>query len=326
MYELLILISPNADVDLSKLDTAVCTPAQMIPAGTDSIEQIYTDRERNPPELLEAIALGHVKAGIFPATFAKGHSLQFPHLTFEEELDSHADLVFAMRENAIELKHSLDRHICDAINWSKHQAIISAYAEPSLLRMTGAFSHPHHKGAERISPFDEAFQSAGEENGFDWKFLSALAFKESRFDTAAASHMGALGIMQLVPSTAEAMGMDSLKGPEGEILAGARYLKTLSRMFARSVPDHKERLGFILASYNAGPAHILDAQRLAEQKGLDPSKWRGNVERALLLLSDPHYYLNEPVRHGYCKGHSVFLFVREVLHYHGHYRSVGFKS
>ena len=312
-------------MDLSIVDTAFATPAQMVPSGSDSLTHVLLDRERNPAELLEAIALGHTEAGVFPATFAKGHSLQFPHLSFEHELPGDAELVFALRSNASELKASLDAFICDPTNWSKHDAVVSAYAEPSLLRVTGAFSHPHHQGAERICSFDEAFKAAGDENGFDWKFLAALAFKESRFDTAAASYKGALGIMQLVPSTAEAMGMDTMTGPEGEIRAAARYLKRLNNMFLRTVPDQKERLGFILASYNAGPAHVIDAQNLARQKGLDDSKWRGHVERALLLLSDPHYYLNDPVKSGYCKGHSVFLFVREVLHYHGHYRSVGFK-
>lgn len=143
--------------------------------------------------------------------------------------------------------------------------------------------------------------------------MAALAFKESRFDTSALSHAGAQGLMQMMPSTLERLGHDTANGVGGTIQAATRYLAQLDTLWRGSVPNREQRLKFVLASYNAGPGHIKDAQRLAERFGLDPRRWDGSVERTVLLLGDAHYHTLPEVKNGYCRGHETFWHVRDVI-------------
>jgi len=116
-----------------------------------------------------------------------------------------------------------------------------------------------------------------------------------------------------MPRTAERFGVDPEAGMEDHIRAATMYLNRLDTLWRRAIPDRDQRLRFMLASYNAGPGHIIDAQRLALQLGLDPDRWEHNVERSVLLLADPRYYLLPEMRNGYCQGNQVFHYVRDVL-------------
>jgi membrane-bound lytic murein transglycosylase F len=106
---------------------------------------------------------------------------------------------------------------------------------------------------------------------------------------------------------------------EDHIGAATRYLSKLDTLWMRAVPDREQRLRFVLASYNAGPGHIIDAQRLAAMQGLDPGRWEHHVERAVLLLAKPRYYMLPEMKNGYCNGRQVFHYVREVV---GMYRQL----
>jgi membrane-bound lytic murein transglycosylase F len=79
----------------------------------------------------------------------------------------------------------------------------------------------------------------------------------------------------------------------------------------------KHRLRFALAAYNAGLGHVLDARRLAREQGLDPNKWFGHVEKAMLLLEKPQYYRR--ARHGYCRGSEPVKYVSEIQTRYGQY-------
>ena len=92
-------------------------------------------------------------------------------------------------------------------------------------------------------------------------------------------------------------------------------------MFDQKIPDEKERLNFILASYNAGPGHVLDAMRLAEKHGMDPAKW-ADVEIWLLRKSDPIYYNDDVVKSGFFKGTESVAFVSEILDRYEHYKNI----
>ncbi len=166
---------------------------------------------------------------------------------------------------------------------------------------------------DSISPFDSLFQMHADNSVHDWRLLAALAYKESRFDTAAVSGAGAEGLMQIMPGTASELGVDSAGGVSGHIKGARDYLAYLDQFWRASVPNAEQRLKFVIGSYNAGPGHIKDAQRLAQLFGLDPSKWDGNVERTVLLLAVPRFHEMQEVRHGYCRGTETFWHVRDVI-------------
>lgn len=166
----------------------------------------------------------------------------------------------------------------------------------------------------RISPYDHLFQKYSPEIGWDWKLLAALCYCESKFNPNVRSHMGAMGLMQLVPKSAAKFGLSSgnYYDPEANIRAGVQLIKHLNMVYS-NVPAQEERIKFILASYNAGAAHIKDAQKLAAKYGANPGVWDGNVELYMRKLSEPKYY-NDPVcRYGYFKGGRVCGYVDRVL-------------
>jgi membrane-bound lytic murein transglycosylase F len=128
--------------------------------------------------------------------------------------------------------------------------------------------------------------------------------------------------MQMMPSTQEYFGIDSTASPEQQIRAGVKYIKFLDKSFEKRIPDALERINFILASYNIGPGHIFDAQKLAQKLGKNPLKWFNNVDTCLLSKSNPDNYNDPSVQFGYCKGNETFSFVNEVITRFNHYKNV----
>ena len=150
-----------------------------------------------------------------------------------------------------------------------------------------------------ISPYDKHFREAADTLGWDWKFLAAIAFTESRFDSTAVSGAGACGVMQVMPATLRGMGVpDSLHMETSyNIKAAAELLKSLDKLYHR-IPDFEERSNFILASYNAGSGHIGDAMNLAQKYGRPRYVWHQNVDSFLIFKSEPEYYTDSVCRNG----------------------------
>jgi membrane-bound lytic murein transglycosylase F len=88
------------------------------------------------------------------------------------------------------------------------------------------------------------------------------------------------------------------------------------------VTDENEKTRFILAAYNAGPGHILDAMKLAEKNGYNPAIWENNVKEWLLKKSDPRFFNDTIVKNGYFRGKESVAFVNEVLERYDHYRNI----
>ena len=166
----------------------------------------------------------------------------------------------------------------------------------------------------KISHFDHLFKKYASEIGWDWRVIASLAYTESNFDSTAVSWVGARGLMQLMPSTARAMGVPEGKDsdPEESVKAASKYLSLLSRSFSK-VTDPNERIKFILGAYNAGLGHIFDAMALAEKYGKNKYVWDDNVDIYILLKSNEEYF-NDPVcKNGYFRGRETYNFVKDIL-------------
>ena len=170
------------------------------------------------------------------------------------------------------------------------------------------------------SQYDQLFMRYGSSTGWDWRLLSAIARVESNYNANAESWAGARGVMQVMPGTARGYGVaaDQLYDAEVNVRLAARIVRDLNKVFVNRISDRSERLKFILAAYNAGSGHVLDAMALAEKYGKNPHVWYGNVEEAMLWKANPQYY-NDPVcRYGYCRGREPVNYVPAVLRrYHG---------
>ena len=170
------------------------------------------------------------------------------------------------------------------------------------------------KKANGVSTYDEYFKRHAPTSGFDWELLAAIAFCESRYNTDVESRFGAKGLMQVMPETARAVGVDpgSLNSPDQNVKAAAKILSRLDKSFANRIENPEERMKFVVAAYNSGLGHILDAMALAEKIGLDPQKWYANVSVTTLLKSSPEYYNDPVVKHGFFRGRETVDFVDNV--------------
>lgn len=166
-----------------------------------------------------------------------------------------------------------------------------------------------------VSPYDASFKRYSTVARQDWKLLAAIAYCESRFNPDVESRFGAYGLMQVMPASAQANGVEpsSLSNPDMNVLAASRILAKLDKSFEGRVSDPNERMKFIVASYNSGLGHILDSMALAEKIGLDPEKWTGNVSITALMKSRPEYYNDPVVKHGYFRGRETVEFVDQVM-------------
>ncbi|MBK7553570.1 MAG: transglycosylase SLT domain-containing protein [Flavobacteriales bacterium] len=260
--------------------------------------------------LLDNVVLGKQNAVMVTELAAARALKQFPHLGGVVLSNDKTPLVFAVRANAQQLLAAINAHLASA---EVELARANFPADFRFQERTGAYgSRTPAVVGDTISPFDKLFRHVADSLVLDWHLLAAIAFRESRYDTAAGSHMGAQGLMQLMPATARRFSGEKSPGLKGQVIAAAVYLKELDTLWQRSVPDRKQRQRFVLASYNAGESHVQDAQRLAAHFGLQRDKWENNVERALLLLSCPRHWRKPPVRNGFCNGSETFRFVRNV--------------
>jgi membrane-bound lytic murein transglycosylase MltF len=126
------------------------------------------------------------------------------------------------------------------------------------------------------------FKTYGEKYGFDPLMLVMLAaqgYQESQLNQNAKSHVGAIGVMQLMPATGAEMRVGDVKVTEANIHAGTKYMDQLmTRYFRDAKFNEANRSLFAFAAYNAGPGRIASTRREAAKRDLDPDKWFNNVE------------------------------------------------
>ena len=127
-----------------------------------------------------------------------------------------------------------------------------------------------------ISIYDDMMQRISEEEGQDWRLLSAIAYSESRFMSHLVSKKGAIGLMQVMPIVGRQFNIDKehLSDPETNIRLAGKLLTTIDSMLkmSSSTPEN-DRMSIILACYNGGIGHVSDARRLAKSNGENPNSW-----------------------------------------------------
>lgn len=172
-----------------------------------------------------------------------------------------------------------------------------------------------------ISKYDELFRKYASIAKLDWTLMAAQCYQESCFDPDAHSWAGACGLMQILPTTADHLGLprSQIYSPEQNIYAAARYMAELQQMFS-DVGNRQERINFALASYNGGYYHVKDAMALARKYGRNPQRW-SDVREFILGLSSPKYYNDPVVRNGYMRGSETANYVDKIIDRWRQYRS-----
>lgn len=137
-------------------------------------------------------------------------------------------------------------------------------------------------GTEEWKRFEQTyalFEKYGRKYNFDPLMLAAQGYQESQLNQEARSHVGAVGIMQVLPETGEELKVGDVHLTEPNIHAGAKYMdRLMTQYFPDAQFDGNNRHFFAFASYNAGPGNISKMRKAAAKSGLDPDKWFNNVE------------------------------------------------
>ena len=279
-------------------------------------------------DLIEMVDHGEIPLTVVDSDIAELNKSYYPRLDIDMKISLDQYASWAVRNDCDSLAARLDRWEKRRDNSETLRAIYKKYFEisknsapyedPAL-----AFGLKIRKGGS-ISPYDNLFKRHSSVAGYDWRLLAAIGFNESRFDNNVESWAGARGIMQLMPSTAKAVGIkpESISNPDANILGAARLLKKLDAALAPKVPDPEERMRFVIASYNCGLGHIFDAIELASKHGLNPEVWLGNVSEAALMKSRPLYYNDPVVKNGYFRGRETTEFVERVMSVFEYFKSV----
>lgn len=211
--------------------------------------------------------------------------------------------------------------------WYKKNMMADAVKEESFALSTKSvtrkvYSPMLNRAGGVISRYDHLFQQYASLARWDWRLVAAQCYQESTFDPQARSWAGACGLMQIMPSTADMLGLafSDIFDPEKNIAAACKYLGQLNGKFS-DVGSREERTKFILASYNGGFYHIRDAMALAEKYGKNKYSW-ADVSHYVLGLQSPQYYNDPVVKNGYMRGSETVGYVERIMGRYADYRGV----
>ncbi len=259
-------------------------------------------------QLVLMVSKGLVPATVADIDLAKQSRMTLRNLDIALQIGLPQEMAWAVRKTSPELLASLDAWGDKVVQSNFYKHTYQKYAKSHYYKNIHA-AIP--RGA--LTPYDNHFKHYAPQIGWDWRMLASVAFNESHLDTNAISSAGALGLMQMMPSTAAKYGLDSVTIFQAEpaIAASVKYIAWLDKIYYQ-VDDPMERTKFILASYNAGPAHVLDARALATKYGENPNQW-DIAEKYLLLKSEPEYYNDTVCSFGYFRGNHTVRYVKDVF-------------
>ena len=162
-----------------------------------------------------------------------------------------------------------------AHNVRKSRALIDASATgPDTLIVEEFKIYDPFKSGRRdfLCPYDSLIRAYADTVGWDWRLLASVAYKESRFRLDVVSRRGAVGLMQIMPETAGTYGITDLQDPEQNIRAGAKYIRSLQRLY-RGIPDREERTKTVLGAYNAGQGRIKACIEQMRADSIEVRNW-----------------------------------------------------
>lgn len=265
MYRALLAL--NRDLETRRL-----APARLVPA----------DEHLSDDELMEMVSAKLIPATVSHRLRARLWSSVFPDLEVNEHnvLADNGELAWAVRTGNPKLKQTLDDFV------DKHK-LGTLFGNMMRDRYFGSTRHARKaldaSGRLRFDEMVGIFERYASRYDFDHLLLMAQGYQESRLDQRARSRAGAVGVMQVLPSTGRMLKVGDVLQVDPNIHAGTKYLDILRKEYFRS-PEMTplDQMYFSFAAYNAGPGNIRRMQSLAARQGLDPNRWFDNVELTTL--------------------------------------------
>ena len=201
-----------------------------------------------------------------------------PQIKMREDLVLRTEGVigWAIRKDSPQLEAAiLDFYV----NYGKKQGVIDYRMTQYHKRVKQIHNNANDAEQKRFQDTIALFRKYGQQYGFDPVMLAAQGFQESQLKQSAKSHVGAIGVMQIMPATGKELKVGDIKQIEPNIHGGAKYMDQLmTRYFPDAKFSENNRTLFAFASYNAGAGNISKMRKEAEKRGLDQDKWFNNVE------------------------------------------------
>jgi len=286
----------------------------------DSID-IYELPQLEVEEIIRLVVDGDIDYTVCDENVAMVNQTYYPDIDIKTAISFPQNLAWAVRKESDELKAVIDKWLIDLKKTKKYSFIYNKYFRNSK-SVDIVQSEFFSINSGKISQYDDIIKQYSKEIGWDWTLLASMMYQESKFHPEVKSWAGAFGLMQIMPSTGERFGIDSLSSPHENIAAGVRIIKWLDEQLTNKIADEDERIKFVLAAYNVGLGHVLDARRLAKKNRKDPNIWDNSVDFFILHKSNPNYFNDPVVKHGYCRGEEPYNYVKEVIERYEHYKNV----
>ena len=232
-------------------------------------------------DILELVNAGVLNITIADDHIAKAWSAILPNIKVHGDLALYAGgkIAWAVRKNNPDLKKSLSR----VTRRNRKGTLIGNIFFQRYYQNTEWIGNPLNPDEmKQLGELRDLFERYADQYGFDWLAIAALSFQESRLDNSLQSAAGAVGLMQVMPKTAEAPPIEipNVQEVESNIHAGVKYLAFLrDNYFNDTGISPAAKVDFSLAAYNAGPNRINRLRWAAKRSGLNPNIWFGNVEQ-----------------------------------------------
>lgn len=281
---------------------------------------VLGDKDSDVEMLIKMVSEGEIDYTIAEEDIALVNSRYYQNLDVKTPVSFRTKIAWGLRKNSPLLKEALDEWIRKMRKKVDYYTIFDKYfksTRSSLRRVKSDFISLKNG---QISPYDSLIRDAADTLGWDWLLLAAQIHKESKFDKEAKSWMGAVGLMQILPSTAKEYGITNLTNPRDNIYAGTRHLMWLQKNLKQKV-DSLDLKQFVLASYNVGMGHVNDAIRLTDKYGGNPKKWM-DVREYLLKKASEKYYSDPVVKYGYCRGTEPVNYVDAIMEDYQRYMDI----
>ncbi|WP_111682586.1 MltF family protein [Winogradskyella tangerina] len=276
------------------------------------------DSKLTTPEIIDMVAEGKIKYTVADENLAKINASNQPILNIDVPISFSQRIAWVTRTKSVNFREVVNNWITEKKKTTNYRIVYNKYFKNKRSFNRRIKSDYYSLKNNQISKYDEHIKTQAKKIGLDWRLLASQVYQESRFDPEAQSWAGAKGLMQVMPATAESLGIKDISDPIESLRGGTAYLRQMYRYFD-DILDEENRIKFALASYNCGIGHVLDAQRLAEANGLDPHIWTGHVDQMIKALSNPKNYNKPFIKYGYVRGSEPVAYVEQIFERYNHY-------
>ncbi len=269
-------------------------------------------------EIIKKVADGEIKYTIADNNIASIMGTYYPVLDVKLPVSFSQRIAWATRHDSQDLLNAANDWLKQIKRKIDFNVIYNKYFKNKKYYKRRIKSNFYSLNKQQISPYDGLIKTYTKPLNWDWRLVASQVYQESKFDPRVSSWAKASGLMQLMPKTAEELGVTNRSDPEQSIKGGTKYLKQLWKNFEH-ITDSIQRTKFVLASYNCGLGHVFDAQRLAEVEGLQKDVWDDHVETTILKLSKAKHYNHPVVKYGYVRGLEPYNYVKQIFERYKHY-------